>query len=273
MRNLQDILNERKLKEKEYNNKLLKEKRIKEQWQVIENNIDKTEIKHNTKRIPLCKNPLYEENKNRLINEYGFEDRHLKHYLENWYIELLDDINLNTQEKTLKECIDKAKETWSNKTIDEKVKEYNEYQNKIKNVQESQREELKDITNELNKNYLNNQQEDKLNKNSRNNIKTIINSLNNESDSKYNLNDGQHNNRKDIFGKRINKENKINIDSVDKASEKSDKTTIQMYKYEDGEFKKINSDEIDSDIKQQSKEDKLETFADLINHVLGFKYC
>ena len=46
-----------------------------------------------------------------------------------------------------------------------------------------------------------------------------------------------------------------------------------MYKYEDGEFKKINSDEIDSDIKQQSKEDKLETFADLINHVLGFKYC
>lgn len=224
MRNLQDILNERKLKEKEYNNKLLKEKRIKEQWKVIENNIDKTEIKHNTKRIPLCKHPLYEENKNRLINEYGFEDRHLKHYLENWYIELLDDINLNTQEKTLKECIDKTKETWSNKTIDENIKEYNEYQNKIKNVQESQREELKDVTNELNKYNLNNQQEDKLNKNSRNNIKTIINSLNNESDSKYNLNDGQHEQSKidDVFGKRNNKENNIDLDEREEKNKKKD---------------------------------------------------
>ena len=83
----------------------------------------------------------------------------------------------------------------------------------------------------------------------------VANSLKsvNEND-KYNLNDGLHSEesrKDDVFSRRINKENKIDFD----------------------ELKKINSNEINSNIKQQSKEDKLETFADLINQVLGFKYC
>ena len=235
MRNLNDIMNEREQKIKEYKDKVKRNENIEQQWKDIEFNIDDYEISEDTKRLLLCYGEIYEENKNKLVNDYNFNVNNFNKeidfydtttkrnaYCTYYYLDGIDD----------------------NKTV----------------------------TEELNKNYLNNQQEDKLNKNSRNNIKTIINSLNNESDSKYNLNDGQHNNRKDVFGKRTNKENKINIDNVDKSSENNDKTTIQMYKYEDGEFKKINSDEIDSDIKQQSKEDKLETFADLINHVLGFKY-
>lgn len=237
MRNFNDIMNERDRKIKEYEDNVRLNEKINNQWKEIENNIDNAEINRDTKRLFICYGDIYEENKYKLVKDYGFH---------------LDSFN---------------KEIFSYTHNIIKDTEYCTYYY-LDGIDDNTT-----VTEELNKNYLNNQQEDKLNKNSRNNIKTIINSLNNESDSKYNLNDGQHNNRKDVFGKRINKENKINIDNVDKSSEKSDKTTIQMYKYEDGEFKKINSDEIDSDIKQQSKEDKLEKFADLINHVLGFKYC
>ena len=236
MRNLNDIMNEREQKIKEYKDKVKRNENIEQQWKDIEFNIDDYEISEDTKRLLLCYGEIYEENKNKLVNDYNFN--------VNNFNKEIDFYDTTTKRKAY--CTYYYLDGIDDNTT---------------------------VTEELNKNYLNNQQEDKLNKNSRNNIKTIINSLNNESDSKYNLNDGQHNNRKDVFGKRTNKENKINIDNVNKSSEKSDKTTIQMYKYEDGEFKKINSDEIDSDIKQQSKEDKLETFADLINHVLGFKYC
>ena len=67
MRNLNEIMNEREQKIKEYNNIIQREKRVKEQWDKIEENIDKVEIKHNTERIAICKQPLYEENKQRLI--------------------------------------------------------------------------------------------------------------------------------------------------------------------------------------------------------------
>lgn len=236
MRNLNDIMNEREQKIKEYKDKVKRNENIEQQWKDIEFNIDDYEISEDTKRLLLCYGEIYEENKNKLVNDYNFN--------VNNFNKEIDFYDTTTKRKAY--CTYYYLDGIDDNTT---------------------------VTEELNKNYLNNQQEDKLNKNSRNNIKTIINSLNNESDSKYNLNDGQHNNRKDVFSKRTNKENKINIDNVDKSSEKSDKTTIQMYKYEDGEFKKINSNEIDSYIKQQSKEDKLETFADLINHVLGFKYC
>ena len=118
-----------------------------------------------------------------------------------------------------------------------------------------------------------------------NDIKKDLNKLNEDFLDKYNLNDGLHSEESkidDVFGKKTDNKNKIKLQGIDidKSNNKNDKTTIQMYKYEDGEFKKINSNEIDSYIKQQSKEDKLETFADLINHVpdlinhvLGFKYC
>ena len=189
MRDLNDIMNEREQKVKEFeNNKILKEK-INNQWKEIENNIDNAEINYNTKLILLCHGIIYDDNVLKLVN-FGYNKDNINYFNGRSYYR-----------------IDKE----------------------------------------------------------------------NNNDNKYNLNDGLHSEesrKDDVFGKRINKENKINIDSIDKSNNKNDKTILQMYKYEDGEFKKINSDEIDSDIiKQQSKEDKLETFADLINHVLGFKYC
>lgn len=175
-------MNEKEQKIKEYNNIIQREKRVKEQWDKIEENIDKVEIKHNTERIAICKQPLYEENKQRLINEFGFKN--IKSKLGICFIELS---NNNEEDETDRNSI---------KTIDE----------------------LHDkINNDINKN---------------------LNKLNEDFLDKYNLNDGQHNNRKDdVFSRRINKENKIDFDEI------------------------------------KRKEDKLETFADLINQVLGFKYC
>ena len=184
MRNLNDIMNEREQKIKEYKDKIKRNENIEQQWKDIEFNIDDYEISEDTKRLLLCYGEIYEENKNKLVNDYNFN------------------VNNFNKEIDFYDTITKRKAYCTYYYLD--------------GIDDNTT-----VTEELNKNYLNNQQEDKLNKNSRNNIKTIINSLNNESDSKYNLNDGQHNNRKDVFGKRINKENKINIDNVDKLSEEN----------------------------------------------------
>ena len=212
MRNLNDIMNEREQKVKEFeNNKILKEK-IEKQWNDIENNIDNAEINRDKKRLFICYGDIYEENKYKLVKDYGFH---------------LDSFN---KEIDFYDTITKRKAYCTYYFLD--------------GIDDNTT-----VTEELNKNYLNNQQEDKLNKNSRNNIKTIINSLNNESDSKYNLNDGQHNNRKDVFGKRINKENKINIDSVDKASKKNDKTAIHSFEIDkDGKVKHISSEDFANEL-------------------------
>ena len=162
MRNLNEIINEKNLKVKEFeNNKILKEK-INNQWKEIENNIDNAEINYNTKLIFLCCDIMYDDNILKLT-KFGYDKNNISYFNGCSYYKIDKENKLHK---------------------DDRLK-------------------------------------DKLNKNSRNNIKTIINSLNNESDSKYNLNDGQHNNRKDVFGKRINKENKINIDNVDKLSEEN----------------------------------------------------
>lgn len=240
MRNFNDIMNERDRKIKEYeNNKILKEK-IEKQWNDIENNIDNAEINRDTKRLFICYGDIYEENKYKLIKDYGFHldsfNKEIFSYTHNiikdteyciyYYLDGIDDNTTVTEELNKND-----------------IKTIGELHNKISN-------DIKKDLNKLNEDFL----------------------------DKYNLNDGLHSEESkidDVFGKKTDNKNKIKLQGIDidKSNNKNDKTILQMYKYKDGEFKKINLDENNNYIKQQSKEDKLETFADLINHVLGFKYC
>ena len=194
MRNFKNIMEERDRKIKEYEDSVRLNEKIKKQWNDIELNIDNHEINKDTKRLFICHGDIYEENKYKLVKDYGF-------HLDSFNKEIFSYTHNIIKDTEYCTCY---------------------YLDGIDNNTT--------VTEELNKNCLGNKKEDKIYKNRTNNIKTIINYLNDESDDKYNLNDGQHNNRKDVFGKRINKENKINIDNADKSSEKSDETTIQMYK-------------------------------------------
>lgn len=174
MRNFKSIMKERDRKIKEYEDSVRLNEKIEKQWNDIENNIDNAEINRDTKRLFICYGNIYEENKNKLINYYGFNNNNFnneifssdaitknKEYCTYYYLDGIDD-NTTATEELNKNNI---------KTIDE-------LHNKISN----------DINKDLNK-------------------------LNEDFLDKYNLNDGQHSEESridDVFGKKTDNENNSN---------------------------------------------------------------
>lgn len=213
MKSYDEIINEREQKIKEYKNKIERDEKVKKQWNDIELNIDNHEINKDTKRLFVCYDDIYDENKHKLVKDYGFHldsfNKEIFSYTHNiikdteyctyYYLDGIDDNTTVTEELNKND-----------------IKTIGELHNKISN-------DIKKDLNKLNEDFL----------------------------DKYNLNDGLHSEESridDVFGKKTDNENKIKLQGID-------------------------IDKNNNDIKQQSKEDKLETFADLINHVLGFKYC